>query len=66
MMIFGSLKCLKRDKLSYVVHIHSVCSTAINCLSRSVADPGVVPRVPGHHPRLQGSTHLQTTPWLDS
>ena len=26
------------------------------CMSYSVADPGVVPRVPGHHPKIQGYT----------
>ena len=26
----------------------------------AVADPAVVPRVPGHHPRLQGWTQFQT------
>ena len=31
-----------------------------------VPDPGVVSRVPGHHPRLQGWTQFQTTHWLDS
>ena len=34
--------------------------------TEAVADPGVVPRVPGHHPRLQGWTQFQTTHWLDS
>ena len=35
--------------------------------SEAVADPGVVPRVPGHHPKLQGyTTKLLTSHILHS
>ena len=37
------------------------------CSQYPVADPGVVPRVPGHHPKLQGyTTKLLTSHILHS
>ena len=52
-----------------------VCMNAFHIMSvklcqeshgHAVADPGVVPRVPGHHPRLQGRPQFQTDIWPDS
>ena len=32
--------------------IHKEASLAVHFFFMTVADPGVVPRVPGHHPKL--------------
>jgi SAM-dependent methyltransferase len=48
---------LAMQSLYYAVDLRKVLTDVHGLLKtngNSVADPGVVPRVPGHHPRLQG------------
>ena len=44
---------LKKDKLKSWERIKDSDNQGI---PEAVADPGVVPRVPGHHPKIQGYT----------
>ena len=61
-----SLFQLEVKFLGHIVSERGV-ATDPDKLYAAVVDPGVVPRVPGHHPRLvQGRPQFQTDIWPDS